>query len=222
VGRRRDKTRSVIERRTKIKNSLKYFLICIVIFVAGTGILSCQSSTGSTSATNNDVINYRDFYLSAESVNLTTFTEGTIFVRGDKEKPKERWIQISARVDIDVMDWGGVSFNIPQGWEVNTAVSDYPQGNPNPENYTQILRTGSKEVKYHRIIEVGHTRFRAVKSQGGKGSLIIELIPESPGEELPETIEILIGIGSKGDYTSSPVHETFEIPLNVDYRTTGE
>ena len=77
--------------------------MCIVILVVGTGILSCQSSTGFTSATNNDVINYRDFYLSTESVNLTTFTEGTIFVRGDKEKPKERWIQttvLAIKLDI--------------------------------------------------------------------------------------------------------------------------
>jgi hypothetical protein len=203
------------------KISLKYLPMLVIVFLISLTVLSCHNPIIPSYSSNNDVINYREFYLSAENVSLDTFTRGTIFVRGDIEKPEERRVQIAAWVEIDTADWGGVSFNIPQGWEVTHIASDYPQGNPKPETYTSTLRTESENVKYHRIVEIGCTRHGAAKPQGGKGNLIIELAPESPEQELPENVEILIGVGSKDDYILNPVHETFEVLLNIDYRVGG-
>jgi hypothetical protein len=200
---------------------IKYLSLLVVVFVVGLAALSCRQSPMPSSPVNNDLINYRSFFVSAESVDLDTFTRGTIFVRGDKEKPEERRVQISAWVEIDAADWGGVSFSIPQGWKVTHIASDYPRGNPEPETYTGILQTESEHVQYHRIVEVGCTRHGAAEPQGGKGNLIIELAPESPEQELPENLEILIGAGSEDDYILNPVHETFEVPLNIDYSADG-
>jgi hypothetical protein len=198
--------------------NLKYLSVLVIIFLIGLIALSCHNPTIPSPSSNNDVINYKDFFLSAEKVNLNTLTRGTIFVRGDIKKPEAVRILISAWVEIDTADWGGVSFNIPQGWEVNSIISDYPQGNSKPENYIATLQTESPNEQYQRIIEIGCTRHGAAEPQGGEGNVLIELAPKS--SELPENFETIIGVGSENDYILNPVHDTIQVPLNIDYHTS--
>lgn len=208
---------------TKCKQNYKYILagLCLLIIIAGA--VSCRSAGKPAASTNGDVLNYQDFFLSAEEVGLTTFTRGTAFVRGDRDNPEEMRVQIAARVEIDTADFGGVSFNIPQGWKAETVVSDYPQGNPNPEIYTVTLQTADETVTWPVIVEVGRTSHGAGAGnpQGGTGNLIIELSPAVSGGELPEDIDILIAAGSREPSTVDAVHETFSVPLHPNNRTTG-
>jgi hypothetical protein len=192
---------------------LKYLLALALVPVMAIAAASCGSSRVAISPVNDDVISYRDFSLNAASVGLSTMTEGTIFVRGSEEKAGERRVQISAQVEIDPADWGGVSFNIPVGWEVSSVTSDYPQGNPHPENYTSVLYTGSTEGQYQRIVEIGNTKHGADEPQGGIGSVIIELVPMSDNKDIGESLEIGIAVGSAEGYIMGPVNDVFTISL---------
>jgi hypothetical protein len=194
--------------------SWKYITALVIVLVISLMALSCTSPVTPSSHVNNDTISYRDFSLRAESVNLDTLTRGTIFVRGNKEKSGERRVQISAWVEIDAADWGGVSFSIPLGWEVPSIVSDYPQGNPKPETYTSMLQTESKLETYNRIVEIGCTIHGAAKPQGGQGNVIIELVPKSAKQDIGENLEILIGVGSANGYILGPVHAVIQVPLH--------
>jgi hypothetical protein len=196
------------------KSSL--IVLLVIVTVISLAALSCHNPITPSYSSNKDVINYRDFYLSAENVSLTTMTGGTIFVRGDTEKPEERMVQITAWMEIDPADWGGVSFSIPQGWKVENIASDYPQGNPKPEEYITVIQTAANRT-FNKVIHVGTTKLGAPKELGGNGNLIIELAPESGKEELGENFQTIIAVGSKYDYIINPVHETYEVPLNTDY-----
>lgn len=200
--------------------SLKYFSIMIAVILISLTASSCHHSQTPTSPVNNDLINFKDFSVSAEIVGLSTFVRGTVFVKGTEDKPGEHHVQIAAWTEIDEMDWGGISFYIPRGWEVTDITSDYPQGSPKPEEYIGIWHTEAEEENFNTFVEIGHTKFRPGLNQGGKGNLIIELAPILTKQELPEILEIRIGAGSKGEYTVNPVVETISIPLNT--RANGD
>ena len=198
------------------KISLKHLPILIIVFLVSLTALSCHSPIIPTPASNNDVLSYKEFYLSAENVSLVTKVGGTVYIKGAIEKPEDRRVQISAWMEIDSNDWGGIGFGFPQGWEITGITSDYPQGNPKPESYigTMSRAPGEEIVTY---INIGNTKYGAPEVQGGKGSIIIELAPKEKTQEFPENFQIVIGIGSKYDYIVHPVHETYEVPLNSDY-----
>jgi len=196
--------------------SLKYPPILIAVILVVLTVVSCHNPIIPTPASNNDVINYQEFYLSVENVSLETRVCGTIYIKGDIEKSEDRRVQISAWMEIDNDDWGGIGFGLPQGWEITSITSDYPQGNPKPESYITTMSTASHE-EIVTFISIGATKYGAPEVQGGKGSLVIELAPEEKTQELPENFKMIIGIGSKYDYIVHPVHETYEVPLNTDY-----
>ncbi len=189
-------------------------LFLVLMLVMGITVISCGNTETTPAPVNEDVISYRDFSLSAASVNLKTMTEGTIFIRGNREKAGERRVQISVWVEIDPEDWGGISFNIPQGWEVSEVTSDYPQGNPHPESYTMTLQNAGADQKYSRIVEIGSTRHGAAQPQGGTGSVIIELVPASGNKDIGDNMEILIALGSSEGYILGPVYQVVQVSLN--------
>jgi hypothetical protein len=193
---------------------LKYLLALALVPVMAIAAASCGQTASTPASVNEDTIAYREFSLDTESVGLETRTSGTIFVKGDAAEEGDRRVVISARVEIDPADWGGVSFNIPVGWEVSSVTSDYPQGNPHPENYTSTLYTGSTQGEYQRIVEVGNTRHGAAEPQGGVGSVIIELVPMPGNQDLGASLGILIGVGSSEGYIVDPVHDIFPVSLN--------
>lgn len=174
--------------------------------------VSCKSPVIPDYPVNKDVLYFQDFALSAEAVDLNTNVKGTIFVKGDKEKPEKRHIQISARVEVDPQDWGGVGFYITEGWNVTNIASDFPRGSSTPERYTTTLSAGGEA----RMVYIGHSRMSAV-SGGGEGSIVIEFDPV--GKDLPANTAITVGVGSKGDVIVNPVSQKIPVPLNIDYRT---
>lgn len=200
----------------KRQTAPKAYLIAAILMLLGMTATACHQPVMPSSTVNKDVLNFRDFSVSAESVDLSTSVNGTIFVRGDIEKPDDRHLQISARLEIDPNDWGGVGFSFPQGWNVTSIASDYPQGNPAPDRYITTLSSGGEA----RMVYIGSSKMLGSDvGGGGRGSVIIDVEPASGQKDLPESLVITVGVGSKGEVVSNPVFQKIPVPLNIDYRT---
>jgi hypothetical protein len=196
---------------------VKYSAALFLLLLLGIGSISCSSHNDDDIFANVNVINYKDFFLSAESLGLTSSIRGTIFIKGDVNQPNQRHAQISAWIELDPQDWGGVGFYLKEGsgWEVTSVTTDYPQGYPVPETETFVFTSD-----WNRSVAIGRQwPWRERKNHpGGKGSFIMELDPDHTKKDLPEDFTIGISIGSKYDYIVGPVNETVQVPLNINYR----
>ncbi|OBZ17644.1 hypothetical protein A7975_07275 [Bacillus sp. FJAT-26390] len=67
----------------------------------------------------------KSFRVNSESTDLNTTAKGTAFVKGNKAGVEQ--IQIVASIEVDPIDWGGVSFYIPDTWFISNIVSSYPE-----------------------------------------------------------------------------------------------
>lgn len=201
--------------KAKILPGLAILLIISLTFV------SCDRLNPTTtvdSVSNSDLINYQDFTLSAESVNLTSSVEGTVFVEGDIKKSKDRHVTICARVAIDPEDWGGVGVYVEQTeWNITNFTSNYPEDNPDPDEWAQIWTKTVKDGS-EKWITIGKSDSPSEPSGGGAGTFIIEFDPVSGTDDLPEDFEVVIGVGSKDGYVLNPVSENISVPLNIDYQ----
>jgi hypothetical protein len=194
------------------KKTLK--ILASLALVAALGLNpACTKTDTKLSSVNENVIASWGFHLDASSVNLTTRTSGTIFAKSSGEKISDRKVVISARVDIDPVDWGGVSFSIPAGWEVSAVTTDYPQGSPDPQNHTSTIYTGSVQ-EFQRVVEIGNTKHGAAEPQGGTGSVIIELVPMPDNKDIGDSMEIAIALGSAEGNIAGPVNERFKVTFD--------
>ena len=153
------------------------FLLAITIVFLSLTTLSCSNNNSSTyKPPNEGVVNYKDFYVSSNSTELKTSARGTIFV--EKDQSNNYKAQIVAWVEVDPMDWGGVSFTIPFGWEATNLIGSYPDlANTSwmsapvdqcPALYEQDSRW------WDQWIRIG-SQISWITSNGGNGSVIIEL-----------------------------------------------
>jgi hypothetical protein len=199
----------------------KILPVLAILMLFSLMLVSCDRlnpTTKSDSVSNSDLINFKDFSLSAESVNLNSSVQGTVFVEGDIEKSKDRHVTICARVEIDPEDWGGLGIYIEQTeWNITNFTSNYPEGNPEPDAWAQIW-TKTVEDGSEKMITIGRSDNPPESSGGGVGTVIIELDPASGAEDIPENLEFSIGIGSKDGYIVNPVGEDIVVPINDDYR----
>jgi hypothetical protein len=193
---------------------LKYLPALVIFMAISLTAVSCGNTAGTPARVNQNIIASWSFSLDASSVNLTTKASGTIFAESNDAGKNNRKVVISAHVEIDTADWGGVSFNIPKGWEVSAITSDYPQGKSDPQSYASTLYTGSTQGEYQRVVEIGNTKHGAAEPQGGQGTVIIELQP-MPGNQNPgDSMEIGIAVGSSEGYIQGPVTGRFMVTFN--------
>jgi hypothetical protein len=129
------------ENNMKTKNRMTYGVLIAALMLLCLAALACHTPIMPGYSANKDVLYFRDFALSTESVNLTTSARGAIFVKEDRDNKDARQIQISARVEIDPRDWGGVAFYAPAGWKFSHIASDYPQGSSTPERYITVFNS---------------------------------------------------------------------------------
>jgi len=195
---------------------MKYLKLLLTLLVLSSGLVSCtdQNDIAGSDSVNRNVVNYQDFSLSADTVGLDTNVSGTIFVIGENDKPDELRVQIIAWVEIDSTDWAGVEFAIPHGWEVSGIVSDYPQGYPAPDEYTTSWQTEDSESEWHIKVDIGSSKYNTDITRGGKGTVFIELKPLYPEQKLPDSIDILAGVGSEGDMVAYPCYQIINVLLN--------
>ena len=154
-----------------LKSKLVFPILIVLAFVIVFIVVKNNnvSSLEHTSTMNDDIAFVHSFNVSADSTDLNTSAQGTIFIKDDDS------IQIAAFVDIDPEDWGGVAFYIPNGWIIDNISSNYPEQQPSPNDVSIWTTTDGKR---NAMIEVGRNR-EYKQSEGGRGTIIIDLVPSS-------------------------------------------
>jgi hypothetical protein len=190
-------------------------LVACVIVASMLGGISCSKSIVLSDVNNLDVISFANFTINTESVGLTTNTKGSVFVSGNLKYPNARHVTITAWVETDPRDWGGVGLLCPPGWNVTKITSDFPQGIPHPESFITIWDKGVEDWHYQRYIIIGGSGHMAPDTinGSGKGNIVIELDPFTSEPNLPATFDISIGAGSHG-VTVFPEVTKLQMPLN--------
>jgi hypothetical protein len=169
---------------------------------------------------NEDVINYQDFSISAESYGLDSFITGTIFIRGNRDKPETQYAQICATLELDPDDIGGIILIFPAVWYVTVITSDYPQGYPEPEHEILAWRAYDSIYGWCARIEIGRRAGRwETGIQGGKGNILIELKQQPSYDTVPDHFEVFIGVGNRDDIFLYPANTTISIPFNTVTKT---
>jgi hypothetical protein len=190
-----------------------FTIVSLILFLC----YSCRNNNQDIE--NKDAVNFRDFYMSAESIGLSTTAEGTILLKGNHDNPNQ--VLIIGWIEIDSRDFGGVSFGIPNDWKVNGITSSYPYGTPVPQNeHYSVVNTINHTLSqpFQTFVEVGSLHS---KTGGGKGSVMIELEPSS--QKRLDNLEIQISVGSqtndKQEKIMYPLWEVFKVPysaVNID------
>jgi hypothetical protein len=191
----------------KIGSVTKFLVTTMIVFLSLAGF-SCSNNNVSTINTNEGVINSKDFYVSSNSTALKTSARGTIFV--EKDKSNNYKAQIVAWVEVDPMDWGGVEFDIPFGWEITNITSSYPNSSNNIDKFETFDQVSSK---WNQFVDIGRAWNYDVPSGGGNGSVIIELAAYPKGQKPSKALKIMAGVGSNGSQFLYPDYETIEVPI---------
>ncbi len=199
-----------------IRPVLVFMIISLILF----SVSACSMSDSYGSVTNRDVINFREFYLDAGEVGLKTWTQGTVFVRGDLEHPDDITVQIVMDVEIDPDDWSGVGVIFPEGWRVTGCTSSLVEINePYYANLVTVLTRGAPENGGESWVVAGEVRYSGGESLGDlEGTVIIEADYVLKGKATPETLKLNISCGSEKDYIMHPVSLDLTIPLLEDFR----
>ena len=153
---------------------------------------------------NDDITFVHSFNISGDSTDLNTSAQGTIFIKDDNS------IQIAAFVNIDPEDWGGVAFYIPKGWIISNISSNYPEQQPSPNDVSIWTTTDSK---WNTMIEVGRNR-EYKQSEGGRGTVIIDLVPSSNTRtDAERSISVEVG-SSEVNGVKTMGTDSIEIPIS--------
>lgn len=194
-------------------------LIAIAIIFLSVPALSCSNDNGpSYIPPNQGVVNFKDFYVSSNSTELSTSASGTIFVEKDKSNYKA---QIVAWVEIDPLDWGGVSFTIPLGWEITNLLGSYPDIGKSLWWITPFDKAPAEDVLdsyyWEQQIRIGDQTHHSWNTSGGSnGSIIIELTEYQKSQKPSNVFKIMVGVGSderNGTKILYPDFETIEVPI---------
>lgn len=196
---------------------------CLLISVMLLSLLflSCNGETTIPQLDNSNrgVINYLDFALDTDSINLNTDITGTIYIKTRDDLNDIPFIEIVSWINIDSRDWAGVEFGIPKELYVTSVSTSYPRGDPKPEEYAIVWYNNyyyeNPEQGNHIWIQIGESK-GSDRVRGGQGSIIIEL--DFLGKQIPDSVDILVGAGSQGETTAYPCYEILQIPVNSDYR----
>jgi len=187
--------------------------------------ISCSERTIAPATVNKSVLSSQDFALDAQSVNLSTKISGTVFVTGDAQHPKARHVTISAHIETDGADLGGIEMHFSPGWNITNITTNYPQvpgrtsGIKSSDHYIYANRapTGASPPAF--AIWIGA---KWVGQEGmpwdATGNILIELDPSPELKILTDYFEINAGLGYKisdnGNQVISPVKQMFQVPLN--------
>ena len=199
---------------------IKTLVFALIIALLSVSLSACNGSDYTGTVTNTDVINFQDFYLDAAGVGLATQASGTVFVRGDLEKPDDIFVEVSMYVNIDPDDWGGVSLYFPEGWRVNNVLGSVVEiDEPYYSNLVSAMSSGQPEDGAESWVSVGYPLTQAGDSPGDlSGSVVIQADYVWKGKTTPEILDLTIGVGSKDGYIVNPVLLDLEVPLLEDFR----
>ena len=208
----------IYDKEPNMNQKNRCILITVAVFIVITAavfLTGCIKEEKSYDGTNvnEDVIQIKNFNVNSESSDVNTSAKGTIFVKGAGEVPE--YVQIVARIEIDPDDWGGVSLDIPTGWEISGITSSYPENDSiaAPADYVSTWTTTDPDYEWNTRIEVGRDR-GYTQTKGGTGTVVIELVLVD-ATILQDTVYLLIAVGSdEKDGTRIVGTDYVEIPLS--------
>ena len=89
-----------------------------------------------------------------------------------------------------------VSFLIPAGWNISSALSSFPNGSGNEaSNNAAIWNTADTESEWKSFMEIGRKHSRTFTG-GGEGTVFLELISDE-NASASENFSLLVSVGSE-------------------------
>ncbi len=171
---------------------MRQFTAFVIVTAAVLMLGACGSGETDTPVVNENLIQKDCFKISAESSGLDTCASGTVFCEsGDSTSVH---IKIAAQIEIDPDDWGGVSFSFTDGWEITGALCSYPDDQTAVSYQAAIWRTADSDAEWDKMIEIGRDRLGNSPSDGGTGTVIIDLEPAS-NDVQPDAFNMIVAVG---------------------------
>jgi hypothetical protein len=209
-----------------MNKTVRCLLPVIMSLLLVCGMTACSSHRRQDIPENQDVLLTVPFTLDASAVGLDTSVQGTAFVIGDKDNPKDRRIEVIATLNIDSHDWGGIEFDFPGDWDIVSITSSYPEGNSSPEDYVSAVRVyddPTPDVMEGICVGWNSLPSGSAAGGGGFGSLSFEIKPAPNGDGLPEYIGMVIGLGSLIDTLNDvPVVHLCYIEIQIPLALEGQ
>jgi len=190
-----------------------------VIIALVLALSACHSQQQPQNIVNSGVINFHDFSLDASSIGLSTRAGGTVFVKGDLEKPQDITVQAVLEVELDPEDWGGVGLYFPEGWRVSGSSTSLVQiGDPYYSDLVSILTNGAPEKGGRQWVAVGYRPDRSGPGTKLRGTVVIDADFVWENRPTPEVLQLKVAAGSKDGYIMNPVSLDVSVPLLENMR----
>lgn len=173
----------------------KHTILWMLLFLSLFSLAACSSNKGkdSLATINQNTIEVKEFEVSTELPDSNTVAKGNVYVQNSHDNVR---ITIVALIIIGENDWGGVSFLIPAGWNISSALSSFPNGSGNEaSNNAAIWNTVDTESEWKSFVEIGRNHSRTLTG-GGEGTVFLELIRDE-NASVSENFSLLVSVGSE-------------------------
>lgn len=176
----------------------KYFIIWILFLLLlalfSFTAFNSEKEKNSAAMINQDLIQVKEFEVSTNLSDSSTTAKGNVYVQKLQDQTR---ITIVASVVIGENDWGGISFYIPKGWTISSALSSYPDGSSSnaTSNNATIWNTADTESKWKSYVEIGRSQTQAPTS-GGTGTVFLELTSDE-NPSISDNFSLLVSVGSE-------------------------
>lgn len=171
----------------------KTFTIFASLLLALFAIPGCSSKDKDNSAAiNPNIIQVKEFEVSTELPDANTVAKGNVYVQKKHDKIS---VAIVASIIIGENDWGGVSFYIPQGWNIANALSSFPDGSGSEASHNAaIWNTADTKSEWESYVEIGRNHSQTPTS-GGEGTVFLELTRDE-NSAISDGFSLLVSVGS--------------------------
>lgn len=172
----------------------KYFAVWASLLLVLFVFTGCNGKVKDVPATiNQNVIQVKEFEVSTDLSDDNTVAKGNIYAIKNDNSVK---INILAAISIGDRDWGGVFFYIPEGWNIASVLSSFPDGSGNESGYNAaIWNTSDTESEWKSYVEIGH-ELNQTPTGGGTGTVSIELTSDK-NNSLSDDFSLLVSVGSE-------------------------
>ncbi|NWL89445.1 hypothetical protein DMN77_17980 [Paenibacillus sp. 79R4] len=197
-----------------MRNKTSYIvgLILLIAIVAAVVVWQSNQEKLYDAKANVNLVQIKKFHISSDSTELKTFAEGTMFVQGSNGSAEQ--VQIVAQIEVDPNDWGGVAFYIPHDWYISEITSSFPEKSAlKPLDYMSRWTTADTDSKWRAWVEIGRDRsYKPIG--GGKGTIVIDVVPDKKMNPSAELFNLGIEVGSaEKDGQKLMGTDSIEVPI---------
>lgn len=176
----------------------KYFIIWILFLLLlalfSFTALTNEEEKNSAAMIDQDLVQIKEFEVSTGLPDSNTVAKGNVYVQKSQDQTR---ITVVSSIVIGENDWGGVSFYIPKGWSISSALSSYPDGSSSDatSNNATIWNTADTESEWKSYVEIGRSRTQT-PTGGGTGTVFLELISDE-NTSISDGFPLLVSVGSE-------------------------